>query len=218
MGADVTDECGRVQDGPPRRAALGDSPAGMIRSERIVGARQPQGPSLNGRLFDYRQLPAAVDLGMRGFDHPIELAVRWLKRVTEGGMVRMMEIDGQSATPDHLAALALYNYGHFTSMTVESGSVRGLSLHLDRLVRDCQTLFGTELDRDWVRRLVQRVVRGESSPCVVRITVFAPDLELAHPAADVEPHVSGDDPASFAGPASGAATGLGAVRARSAPS
>jgi hypothetical protein len=31
----------------------------------------------------------------------------------------MMELDGRSVTADELARLALYNYGHFTTMRVE---------------------------------------------------------------------------------------------------
>src|SRR6266540_2864338 len=46
-----------------------------------------------------------------------------------------MELDGRPVDPAELATLALYNYGHFTSMRVDAGRVRGLTLHLDRLVR-----------------------------------------------------------------------------------
>lgn len=44
----------------------------------------------------------------------------------------MMELDGRSVMADELARLALYNYGHFTTMRVDAGRVRGLSLHLRR--------------------------------------------------------------------------------------
>jgi branched-subunit amino acid aminotransferase/4-amino-4-deoxychorismate lyase len=49
-------------------------------------------------------------------------------------------------TADELARLALYNYGHFTTMRVDAGRVRGLSLHLRRLVNACRTVFDAELD------------------------------------------------------------------------
>lgn len=32
----------------------------------------------------------------------------------------MMELDGRSVTADELARLALYNYGHFTTMRVDA--------------------------------------------------------------------------------------------------
>ena len=32
-----------------------------------------------------------------------------------------MELDGRSVTADELARLALYNYGHFTTMRVDAG-------------------------------------------------------------------------------------------------
>ena len=44
----------------------------------------------------------------------------------------MAELNGKPATLDDLQSLALTNYGHFTSMRLENGTVRGLSLHLDR--------------------------------------------------------------------------------------
>ncbi|MEH1128896.1 aminotransferase class IV family protein [Micromonospora sp. CPCC 206061] len=98
-----------------------------------------------------------------------------------------MELDGRSVTAEELAALALYNYGHFTTMRVDGGRVRGLSLHLRRLVSDCRTVFDAELDPVTVRRLVRRAC-GERST-MVRVTVFAPDLDLARPARPAEPHL-----------------------------
>jgi branched-subunit amino acid aminotransferase/4-amino-4-deoxychorismate lyase len=101
-----------------------------------------------------------------------------------------MELNGRSVTPDELSALGLYNYGHFTSMRVEGdGRVRGLSLHLDRLLHDCRTLHGVDLDLDLVRRLVRRVVAMVTLPRIVRVTVFDPALDLGHPGADANPSV-----------------------------
>ncbi|MFI5677035.1 aminotransferase class IV [Streptomyces cellulosae] len=58
----------------------------------------------------------------------------------------MAELNRKPTTLDDLQSLALMNYGHFTSMRLGDGTVRGLSLHLDRLVRDCRIVFGVELD------------------------------------------------------------------------
>ena len=51
-----------------------------------------------------------------------------------------MQLNGVLPTMDQVKALALTNYGHFTSMLAEDGRVRGLSLHLQRLARDCRTI------------------------------------------------------------------------------
>ena len=69
-------------------------------------------------------------------------------------------MDGVPVTADDLAALALVGYGHFTSMRLAGGRVRGLDLHLDRLVRDCETVFGARLDAGRVRELARRVASG----------------------------------------------------------
>ncbi len=100
-----------------------------------------------------------------------------------------MELNGVPAEPDQIKALALTNYGHFTSMLVNDGKVRGLSLHFERLVRDCRRLFDTDLDTDRIRYLVRHALAGVSLPIVIRVTVFDPNLELGYPGADADPHV-----------------------------
>jgi branched-subunit amino acid aminotransferase/4-amino-4-deoxychorismate lyase len=101
----------------------------------------------------------------------------------------MMEFDGRPVTPNELGPLGLYNYGHFTSMRVEELRVRGLSLHLERLARDCRILFNAELDQERIRHLARRVAQNEPSPAIVRVTVFDPDLELGHPGGKAQPQV-----------------------------
>jgi len=101
-----------------------------------------------------------------------------------------IEFDGRPVTADDLCALALYNYGHFTSMKVEEGlRVRGLSLHIERLARDCKILFDTDVDHQRVRHLVRRVADVSPLPVIVRVTVFDPRLELGHPGSNAEPHI-----------------------------
>ncbi|GAA2238940.1 aminotransferase class IV family protein [Streptomyces amakusaensis] len=100
----------------------------------------------------------------------------------------MAELNGAPAEPGQLQALALTNYGHFTTMRVDDGRVRGLSLHLDRLRRDCRTLFGAELDPSRVRELARRAVPGTGST-TVRVTVFDPGLDLGHPSTADDPQV-----------------------------
>ncbi|GAA0420493.1 aminotransferase class IV family protein [Streptomyces luteireticuli] len=100
-----------------------------------------------------------------------------------------MELNGRPADPDALATLALTNYGHFTTMRVDDGRVRGLGLHMERLADNCRALFGAELDIDRVRAYVARAVPATAGSLVVRVTVFDPSLDLGHPSAASTPHI-----------------------------
>ncbi len=99
------------------------------------------------------------------------------------------ELNGVPADLDQLKALALTNYGHFTTMRVDDQRVRGPSLHLQRLMRDCSRVFDADLDPDRIRHLVRHALAGVSRSVVVRVTVFDPALELAHFGADAEPQI-----------------------------
>jgi branched-subunit amino acid aminotransferase/4-amino-4-deoxychorismate lyase len=100
-----------------------------------------------------------------------------------------MELNGVPADRVQLSALAMTNYGHFTTMRVADGRVRGLSLHLERLSRDCRIVFGTDLDTERVRYLIRHALGERKGAATVRVTVFDPALELAHPGAAAEPHL-----------------------------
>jgi len=101
----------------------------------------------------------------------------------------MAQLNGRPTELDEIEALALYNYGHFTSMRVEERKVRGLSLHLDRLVRDCRAIFDADLDPERVRHHVRHMIDDVSGPVVVRVTVVDPNLDLGHAGVKAEPHV-----------------------------
>jgi branched-subunit amino acid aminotransferase/4-amino-4-deoxychorismate lyase len=98
------------------------------------------------------------------------------------------ELDGVPVTPEELEALALTAYGHFTSMRVDNGAVRGLDLHLARLARDAKALFGAELDTEHVRDLARRFA-PETSAGMVRVTVFDPTITLGSPEEATQPRV-----------------------------
>jgi len=101
-----------------------------------------------------------------------------------------MELDGADG-PDQgqLRTLALTNYGHFTSMLVEQGQVRGLSLHMERLSRDCTALFNVNLDVDHVRKCIRHSLENSPERTVVRITVFDPELDLGSIGSDANPRI-----------------------------
>lgn len=94
-----------------------------------------------------------------------------------------------AAESGRLTALATTNYGHFTTMRVEGRRVRGLSLHLERLRRDCRVVFGAELDPDQVRAYVHDALVDVSDPVIVRVTVFDPGLRLERPGAVARPRL-----------------------------
>ena len=72
---------------------------------------------------------------------------------------------------------------------VHDQRVRGLALHLERLMRDCRQVFDADLDPDRIRHLVRHALADVSASVVVRVTGFDPALELGHPGADAEPQV-----------------------------
>ncbi len=100
-----------------------------------------------------------------------------------------MELEGVPVTVDELSAIALINYGHFTSMRVEGSQVRGLDLHLERLARDSQAVFGVGVDTEKVRALARKLAVQVSVPVIMRVTIFDPELSLGHPAVGSEPRV-----------------------------
>ena len=98
----------------------------------------------------------------------------------------MAELNGVPASLDEVRSLALTNYGHFTTMRVEDQRVRGLGLHMQRLVRDCREVFDTDLEPDHVRQFVRHALaatrpRVEPDQVDASLEVWArelPDLDL----------------------------------------
>jgi branched-subunit amino acid aminotransferase/4-amino-4-deoxychorismate lyase len=100
-----------------------------------------------------------------------------------------MELNGGPADPEALKALALTNYGHFTSMRVHNQRARGLALHMERLERDCRAVFDARLDIDRVQEYLRRAVNGKEGSFTVRVSVFDPALEIGHPSSPATPHI-----------------------------
>jgi branched-subunit amino acid aminotransferase/4-amino-4-deoxychorismate lyase len=84
-----------------------------------------------------------------------------------------VECNGTPATVDDLRHLALTNYGHFSSMRVEDGAVRGLDLHLDRIERATRELFGSDLDRERVRAWMRHALTDAPAIANLRANVFS---------------------------------------------
>lgn len=100
-----------------------------------------------------------------------------------------MQLNGEAPTIDQVKALALTNYGHFTSMLTESGGVRGLSLHMQRLTRDCRLLFDVDLDTDRVRHYIRHALTDAAPRTVARVTIYDPALDLGTIGSDAVPHI-----------------------------
>jgi 4-amino-4-deoxychorismate lyase len=90
-----------------------------------------------------------------------------------------MELNGAPAQVEDLRALVQTNYGHFTSMQVQEGGVRGLGLHLDRLAQATHDLFGNELDRELVRAWLRQAIGIDPRPLSLRVNVFSRTLDRA---------------------------------------
>ncbi len=84
-------------------------------------------------------------------------------------------IDGLPASAEDLAHQALVNYGALTSFRVEDGAARGLDLHLQRLTRSAEILFGQASVEADLRDLMRRAVEGRED-CWLRVSLFSPEI------------------------------------------
>lgn len=91
-------------------------------------------------------------------------------------------LDGRPASAEALAALALVNYGHFTSMQVRGGAVQGLELHLHRLRSATAELFDTRLDDARIRAAILAALEvAGMEDASARVTVYARGFDHARP-------------------------------------
>lgn len=96
--------------------------------------------------------------------------------------------NGQPAGTDALAAAALVNYGHFTSLRCVDGAVQGLDMHLARLQAGTRALFGSELDPARVcHEARQAWVAAGHRDAWLRLTVFSRDFDFRTPLRSVTP-------------------------------
>src|SRR5690606_17276942 len=88
--------------------------------------------------------------------------------------------NGRRAEAADLVALAMRNHGHFTTMQVRGGAVRGLDLHLARLREATDELFDAVLDDARVLQgLRQALELAETGDCTARVSVCARQYERA---------------------------------------
>ncbi|KRG46731.1 hypothetical protein ARC20_04635 [Stenotrophomonas panacihumi] len=98
--------------------------------------------------------------------------------------------NGQPAGADALAAAALVNYGHFTSLRCVDGAVQGLDLHLARLQEGTRALFASELDPARVRFEARQAWEAAGHrDAWLRLTVFSRAFDFRAPLRSVAPDV-----------------------------
>jgi branched-subunit amino acid aminotransferase/4-amino-4-deoxychorismate lyase len=94
--------------------------------------------------------------------------------------VNVILCNGRRAEAADLVALAMRNHGHFTTMQVRDGAVRGLDLHLARLREATAELFDVALDDARATGgLRQALDIAGSGDCTARVTVCAREFERA---------------------------------------
>jgi branched-subunit amino acid aminotransferase/4-amino-4-deoxychorismate lyase len=104
--------------------------------------------------------------------------------------MRGIWLDGRPADASDLRALALVNYGHFTSMQVRGRRVQGFDLHLQRLRDATQELFDTDIEEARVRAAIRDALFATGfADASVRVTAFARGLDLDTCAQDFAPEL-----------------------------
>ncbi len=98
-------------------------------------------------------------------------------------------LNGESATADDMRALALSNYGHFTSMQVRGRAVQGLEFHVARLQAGTRELFGAELPRERILAGLRAALAAGDADCSLRFTVFARGFDYRQPLRAVDPDI-----------------------------
>ncbi len=88
-----------------------------------------------------------------------------------------MELNGHAVQLDDLKTLWLSkSYGHYTVLPIRDGKVRGLALHMERLQRNTQALYGRELDTSRVRAFVRHAL--DALDATTTATAFAVWVEV----------------------------------------
>ncbi|MBC9716135.1 aminotransferase class IV [Streptomyces sp. TRM66268-LWL] len=87
-----------------------------------------------------------------------------------------VEIDGRPADAESLLHPATTAYGHFTAMQVRGGATRGLALHLERLRKATDELWGQELNGERVRGLIRHALGDTYPDASVRVYVHCPEI------------------------------------------
>jgi branched-subunit amino acid aminotransferase/4-amino-4-deoxychorismate lyase len=101
-----------------------------------------------------------------------------------------VELNGEPVHFDDPSLLRATNYGHFTSMQVREGRVRGLDLHLERLDRSSVELFGHGVAHDRSRSYLRAALdRSGSGDLSIRVNAFSREGAKVRDGIPVEPEL-----------------------------
>lgn len=99
-----------------------------------------------------------------------------------------LELNGEPVHLDDPSLLRATSYGHFTSMQVRDGRVRGLDLHLARLDRSSIELFGRGTAPDRARTYLRAALeRADSGDLSIRVNAFSREGAQIRDGIPVEP-------------------------------
>jgi branched-subunit amino acid aminotransferase/4-amino-4-deoxychorismate lyase len=91
-------------------------------------------------------------------------------------VTHLVQLNDSPLALDDPALLSATSYGHFTSMQVRDGKVRGLDLHLDRLDRSSRELFGHGVAADRVLTYLRTALASSPSGNLsIRVNAFSRD-------------------------------------------
>ncbi|GAB2575715.1 hypothetical protein Aab01nite_14020 [Paractinoplanes abujensis] len=96
--------------------------------------------------------------------------------------MRFLELNGRAPDTADTLRMATLNYGHFTSMQVRAGGVRGLALHFARLADGNEEFFGWRPgldDEHRLRELILHALDG-ATDASVRVS-YVPGADLVGP-------------------------------------
>jgi branched-subunit amino acid aminotransferase/4-amino-4-deoxychorismate lyase len=82
-----------------------------------------------------------------------------------------------------MLSLALYGYACFTSFLVENKKVKGLQLHLERLINDSFEIFGQSPDKSEILTNILAFLDQQQANYYggVRVTIFPANFSLSNP-------------------------------------
>jgi branched-subunit amino acid aminotransferase/4-amino-4-deoxychorismate lyase len=91
-------------------------------------------------------------------------------------VTHLVQLNDAPLELDDPALLSATSYGHFTSMQVRAGKVRGLDLHLERLDRSSRELFGHGVAPDRVLAYLRTALASSpSADLSIRVNAFTRD-------------------------------------------
>lgn len=83
----------------------------------------------------------------------------------------VQELDGKPLSVADMPKLMALQYGHFTAMQVRSRKVKGLRLHLERLTRSSDQLFGCHVPEQHILACLHHITEEQES-CSLRVNIF----------------------------------------------